>query len=265
MSATEGAQVVSLTSKTNFLEKRKEARRTLDLRDSVRVVREKIEELEDERSAFQAERDLLQQNRSFKGEDKTLTVAELRATAEFYRSQSLSINKAITRLDRSIVKLNRRLFDLKLQLFELNAGQDPTSDVFVVIDAPQAGTMDLTLRYVVSDAGWAAIYDLESGDLSEPITLKYRAQAFNNTGVDWEKVRMSLSTKDPLATAAPPKLKVWSLDNYSAGDLNPNRLDLVRGQYQNNLDQAIGIYNELQQGIKAKVAEVRTIMGEDFQ
>ncbi|MEM0996741.1 MAG: DUF4139 domain-containing protein [Bacteroidota bacterium] len=264
MSEAETAEVVSLTSKTNFLEKRKEQKRTLDLRDSVRIIREKITAYTDEMGAYAAERKLLDDNRSFKGEDKTLTVAELRATAEFYRSQTLAINEAISKLDRRIAKLNRRLFDLKLQLFELNAGQDPTSDVFVVVDASQAGPAEITLRYVVSDAGWAAIYDLESGDLSAPITLQYRALAFNNTGVDWSNVRMSLSTKDPLATAAPPKLKVWSLDDYAAGDLTANQLDLVRGQYKNNYDQSIGIYNEIQQGYQNKVAEVRTIMGGDF-
>jgi hypothetical protein len=260
-----GPEIVSISSKTNFLEKRKEERRTLDLRDSVRLVRERLDAIEDERGAWQAERDLLQQNRSFKGHDKTLTVTELKATADFYRSQTLTINKAVTVLDRDIVLLNRRLFDLKLQLFELNAGQDPTSDIFVVIDAGQSGVVEMILRYVVSDAGWAAIYDLEAGDLGATIGLNYRGQAFNNTGVDWKNVRMSLSTKDPLATASLPPLKTWSLDNYSASDLNPSRLDLLKNNYSNNFQQSINVYNELQQGVTQKIGEIRTIMGDDFR
>lgn len=263
--ASGGPEIVSITSKTNFLEKRKEEQRTLDLRDSVKLVRERLDGIQDERGAWQAERDLLTQNRSFKGHDKTLTVAELRATAEFYRSQTLAINKAITVLDRDIVLLNRRLFDLKLQLYELNAGQEPTSDIFVVIDAAQNASVEMSLRYVVSDAGWAAIYDLEAGELDANINLRYRGLAFNNTGVDWTNVRMSLSTKDPLATASLPPLKTWSLDNYSAGDLNPSRMDLMKNNYDNNFQQSINVYNELQQSVSAKIGEIRTIMGDDFR
>ena len=258
-----GVKVLSLTTKTNFLEKSREARRTIDLRDSVKLVRNRINVLEDEYSAYQAERELLASNRSFKGDDKTLTVLELQAIAQFYRSQTLEINRAISRLNKEIVINNRHLFDLKLQMHELNARQAPTSDVYLVLEAQRALQADLVLRYVVSDAGWAAIYDLESGDLSSPITLRYRALAFNNTGVDWTKVKLSLSTKDPLASASHPKLNIWSLDNYSASDLTSNRLD-IKVNLSNGYAQNIGIYNQLQQGTKGQGAEIRTILGDDF-
>ena len=112
----DSVQVLNSLNKTDWWneplpslrEKRKEQQRTLDLRDSVRLVREKISALDDERMAYKAERDLLQQNRSFKGHDKTLTVAELRAT------QWLLYLAAATILLASLVALRKD--DLKIRL-----------------------------------------------------------------------------------------------------------------------------------------------------
>lgn len=262
--AADNVKILSVTSKTDFLNKTAETQRIRRLRDSTKVLRGQIDALRDEREAFAEEKSLLMQNRQLKGQDKTLAVSELKAAADFFRTRIHDINKALTRLDRELVQANRDLFDLKLMLRELNAGQEPTSEIHLVLEADRAQRTPLTLRYVVSDAGWAAIYDLESGKLDGPITLRYRALAYNNTGMDWNNVKLTLSTADPLQSATQPSLMVWNLSDFSTEQINSIAMDQTVSISANNYQQAIDIQNQINLDIKTQAAEIKAIMGKDF-
>lgn len=261
-------KIVSVTCKTNFLRKSKEDQRILSLRDSVDWVKTKIDALNDEKAAFEEERELLRQNRAFKGNDKTLTAAELKSIADFFRSRMEEINKGLSRVENHLSDFHRKLFDLKLQLSELNAGLQPTSEIHLVLETPRTIKTDLELRYVVRDAGWAAIYDLESGSLNAPITLTYRALAFNNTGIDWNSVKLTLSTADPLQTASQPQLAVWNLSEYSADQISAmSNLSVSNTNvYYNNGFQANSIqtWQQVTTDVQSRATEVKRILGDDW-
>jgi Domain of unknown function (DUF4139)/N-terminal domain of unknown function (DUF4140) len=266
--ADEFVKIISVTCKTNFLRKSKEDQRISSLRDSVDLVKGKIASLNDEKGAYEEERELLRQNRSFKGDDKTLTVAELKSTADFYRSRAEDINKNISRISAGLEGHHRKLFDLKLMLDELNAGLQPTSEIHLVLEAPRATRTEIEVHYVVSDAGWAAIYDLESGNLSDPsIGLTYRALAFNNTGIDWNNVKLTLSTADPLQTATQPAMAVWNLSDYSSDQITAisNLTVSNTNAYSNGLNAAsIQTWNQITNDINYKQLETQRILGADW-
>lgn len=264
-------KIISVTCKTNFLRKSKEDRRIQSLRDSVDLMKSRIAALTDEKGAYEEERELLRQNRAFKGDDKTLTVTELKGVADFFRSRMEEINKGVSRVETQLIERNRQLFDLKLQLNELNAGLEPTGEIHLVLEAPRTIRTDLELRYVVRDAGWAAIYDLESGNVGQPtISLKYRALAFNNTGIDWNNVKLTLSTADPLQTANQPSLAVWNLSDYSSdqiSDLGKLNLNVSNTEaYYNNGFQANSIqsWTQISNDVNFKTNEMKNILGDDW-
>ncbi len=264
----ETVKIVSVTCKTNFLRKSKEDQRILSIRDSLELVKTKIDALNDEKGAFEEEREMLRQNRAFKGDDKTLTVTELKNTADFFRSRMEEINKGISRLTNSLTDHHRKLFDLKLQLTELNAGLQPTGEIHLVLESKGTVKTGLELRYVVRDAGWAAIYDLESGDFNQPITLKYKALAFNNTGIDWNNVKLSLSTADPLQTATQPQLSVWNLSDYSSDQISAISNLAVNNQeayFKNSIQtRSINDWNQLNMDEQGRANEFKRILGDDW-
>lgn len=264
---TDQVEVLSITSKTNFLDRRKENPRTIRLKDSVEVLRTRIEGLDDEMEAYGEEKSFLISNRDFKGEDHTLSVAELQEIGTYFRKRILKINQEVSRLKREGTALYQRLFDLKLMLRELNAGETPTAEVNIVLKAERPIKTDLVLRYVVSDAGWAPVYDLESGDLSGPVTLRYRARAYNNTGVDWKQVRMTMTTLDPLESATQPRLAVWNLDQMSSSDIGS-----IANLSYNNLNESddnMNYYDQIQQSLSTeqsrRQSDFQSILGEDFR
>ncbi len=265
--------IVSVTCKTNFLRKSKEDQRITSLKDSVDWVKRKIMGYNDEKGAFDEEREMLRQNRQFKGDDKTLTVAELKTTADFYRARMEEINKNLSRLALLLEESHRKLFDLKLQLTELNSGLQPTAEIHLVLEVPRAVTTDLELHYVVADAGWSAIYDLKSLNLNDStIHLKYKASAVNNTGIDWNNLKLSLCTADPLQTATRPKLNVWNLSEYSleeqlAGVNNQEVLQnkINAGEYAaQRKGRSVDDWNRVISDQNQRLTETQRILGEDF-
>ncbi len=262
----EMVKIISVTCKTNFLRKSKEDQRIRSLRDSVDWVKSKIAACNDEKGAFEEERELLRQNRTFKGDDKTLTVAELKTTADFYRSRNEEINKNISRLALALENHHRKLFDLKLMMNELNAGLQPTAEIHLVLEATRTLRTDMELRYVVGDAGWAAIYDLESGNLNDStIKLKYRALAFNNSGFDWNNVKLTLSTADPLQSATQPSLQVWNLSEYSSDQITSITNLSVSNTYTNTVKgRSVEEYNQIASDENLRVIETQKILGTDW-
>jgi|GEM_PF-233351 len=275
--ANPDVKIRSVTSKTDFLTRREQDDRISRLQDSLKTVRYAIEDLNDELAAFREEKNLLASNQKFRGDDKTLTVEEMERTADFYRRRHQAINRSMTQRNREVVELNRRLFDLKLMLQELNAVQIPYAEIHLVVDAGRAQQIPFNIHYVVADAGWVALYDLEANDANKPITLRYRANAFNNTGVDWNDVKVILTTIDPLESAIQPRLEIWDLTNAQSVSNIQNNDDVY--QVQNN----VTIINEISPNFKAvdnyynmnqrsssriqerQMGEFQRIMGEDFQ
>jgi uncharacterized protein (TIGR02231 family) len=65
---------------------------------------------------------------------------------------------------------------------------------------------EMTLTYFVNTAGWAASYDLKAFKETQNIELKHRAAVYQNTGVDWKEVLLTLSTGNPNQENTRPNL-----------------------------------------------------------
>jgi uncharacterized protein (TIGR02231 family) len=255
-------KVISVTSKQNFIERRQATPKIKRLNDSLEILRDGIALLENERGSYEEEQALLKQNRSMKSSQQNLTVTELQSMSEFYRKRNFDINKNITRLTKSIASLNRQVFDHKLQLYELNADKRAMAEIFLVVEADVAASTDFELRYVVSDAGWAAIYDLEASNFGSTINLGYRALTYNNTGVDWNDVKLTLSTGDPLQNMMQPSLSVWNLAGSSSYQINTiANIDISVNNNAPIQQQVIQQQNYYQ---LSKEDEIKTILGEDY-
>lgn len=288
LSLTGGVKILSIHAQTNFLNRRTDSPKIKVLRDSVEAMRYQIRDTENEINAYNQERDLLRANQGTKGQDNDLSLDALQKAADFFRQRVLNINQALSKLDKKLEEQNRRLFDLKLQMYELNASQIALAEIAVVVESPSAQTTQAELKYIVGDAGWAAVYDLFAGEIGKPIQMGYRGMAYNNTGVDWKNVQLTLSTADPLQSAVQPTLAVWNLNNSSTSlyQIEQQRMNKSQ-QYSNFQDQvanydlnennrANNVFKDSKRGMtmqrmseeqlyKGNISIVQQIMGEDYR
>ncbi|MGB1104582.1 MAG: DUF4139 domain-containing protein [Crocinitomicaceae bacterium] len=246
-SSEQPINLVSVSSEIDYLNIVEQNPHIKTIKDSIDILQNSINGLINTQSAYQAEKQILDQNRSIKGQQANLTVEELSAMATFYRKKTLEINNALTELDQDISKQNLQKMRYQNQLTELNYKETVKSNqIIILVDAEANQTMDFDLRYVVSNCGWQANYDLMTNNITEKINLKYKAKVYNNTGNDWKGVQLFLSTSDPNITASAPELKPWFLnqwsmknevnDDYEGGYVVPQNRAFTK-YYQNSAPQ----------------------------
>jgi uncharacterized protein (TIGR02231 family) len=87
-------------------------------------------------------------------------------------------------------------------------------NVAVTYECTAGGEFDLALSYVMPGAGWEPTYDLHFDEAAMDTEIFYRAAVYQNTGEDWDGVKLKLSTARPQAGAAPPELEPKFVDFY---------------------------------------------------
>ncbi len=211
------AAILSISDAMNYMANQKEGVRIKQLKDSSLALSDAVTEITNEKDAYSTEKNMLLKNDAIGGNEKGVAIAELKLAADFYRSRIKEINIELSRLNKTANLLNESLLKVNQQLIALNAkNNQPSDEITVLISVSVKTTTTINLKYIVTDAGWAPSYDLLAEDVNQPIELKYRAKVFNNTGVDWNDIKIKLSTSDPSQSAAKPILSPWNLD-YNSG------------------------------------------------
>ena len=90
----------------------------------------------------------------------------------------------------------------------------PTGEIVVTVTGTKASSGKVKLSYVVMNAGWYPSYDIRVDDISSPASIIYRANIWQNSGIDWKDVKVSLSNASPMTAGALPTLNPWFIDFY---------------------------------------------------
>jgi uncharacterized protein (TIGR02231 family) len=213
------AEVQSVSTESNYLNIEKMEPRIRQLKDSITLFNNKISTVANQVDAYNTEKALLNENRNIGGKQAPSTITDIDKAAEFYRLKTLDIDNSITKLSEELLTLNQQLTLIQSQLQSLNYRNNPErKEVVVVVNSVSDKNITLHLRYIVYNTGWEPAYDLVATDITKPIQLKYKAKVYNNTGINWENVPLTLSTADPSQSASRPYLAAWTLDyNASPG------------------------------------------------
>lgn len=192
-----------------------------------------------------AENEMLKVNCSVGNRKVATPLADIKALNEYYASRMQEIKRRILRTEELIDTLNRREKLYFAELSQLNSQQQaPMSEVEVHIDAPTAGKGLFTLTYYVQNAGWYPSYDIRSDGLSKPVEIVYKANVFQNTGEEWPKVALSLSSSNPTTGSIAPELQTWWLDFGSTPplyDLTPANNTVTGTVYDKNNKPLAGV------------------------
>jgi uncharacterized protein (TIGR02231 family) len=242
-------RIVSVSTEMDFLAAEQFNPRIKMLQDSLEDLKDKHQANIDQIGAYQAEIDVLNANKKLGGNSQNLTVAQIKEAADFYRTRTLEINTKMSKLNKEQSKLSVKIDNIRYQLVELNYNENQRSNqVIILVDAPDAVSFKSQLKYLVSDCGWAANYDLSATDLNQKINLKYMAQVYNNTGNNWNEVELILSTGDPRLSASFPELSPWYLNYYDATRLSSKKSyyapQVVQEDYRQMAQSNINIANQ---------------------
>jgi uncharacterized protein (TIGR02231 family) len=184
--------------------------------DTIARINGKIELLNNQIEAYATEKETLKRNEYIGGSQSGVSMIELAKAADFFRERTLKVNNALSALREKVNALTLALQEKKQRLDQLSSETNVNRmEATIIYNLQQDQRIQFGFRYLVEDAGWTAMYDLIAKDVNEPITLKYKANVYNETGIAWNDVKIVLSTADPMLSATRPYLTAWTL-NYSS-------------------------------------------------
>jgi uncharacterized protein (TIGR02231 family) len=202
------AVILAVKGQVNHLNAQTKSNAVLRLEDSLQTSRNELSTLQSVKDVLNKEQQMLMANQSIGSQQAGVTVERLQQMADFFRSRLTDIQNRLIKNDLILVKTNERINRLQRQLNELNARRNqPTGEVLVSLSAKSRVPVELEISYLVDGAGWSPMYDLRAKDTRSPVQLNYKAYVQQNTGMDWNKVRLTLSTTNPSQGGTSPMLQ----------------------------------------------------------
>jgi uncharacterized protein (TIGR02231 family) len=216
--------IMGIAHQQNFLTEFNVPKPLQVLKDSLELLQNQLIRETSQKEILTKEEQLLMVNQQVGGTNNNITVAELKAMADFFRTRLTEIVAARMKQDEKIKKLNEALVKVQRQFNEQNdMYARNTSEVVVSLSAEAPTTVDIDLNYVVANAGWYALYDLRAINTKSPVQLNYKANVFQGTGEEWKNVKLKLSTANPTLGGLKPELYTWYLNFYQQPDYSSYR------------------------------------------
>ncbi len=201
--------VLSVSHELDYIEEQASSAKVHEFQEEAERVRMTIDELESMLAVYQEEEKLLYENRKLGGSEQGTAVSQIKEAADFYRSRlrDLKLRQLETRQKIKKLKEEESIFINSLREFKARKNQ-PTSKVLVKIEAAAPGKAGMRISYLVEKAGWLPAYDLRVKEVGEPLALHYKAQVHQQSGEDWQNVKLVISTGNPETNMNKPELPI---------------------------------------------------------
>jgi uncharacterized protein (TIGR02231 family) len=183
------------------------------VRDSITLIQKEIGKVQIEKTSSSKTIELLDKNQLVAGQNSGLNVTELIKMVDYYRAKRTELSNSIIALQEKESKFNETLKRLnsKLEINTKNEEKNSTGKLIVNLMNEVAGTVNLDINYITNSATWTPFYDLRAESIKNPINMMYKAQVVQNSGIDWKKVKLTLSNGNPNQSNVAPILNAWFL------------------------------------------------------
>ena len=205
--ASGGVVVESAMFQNNYLGNETTTAQVKEIKDSIGFLARSKKPVNAQLIVVNEQISLLASNKKVSGETNGLSVAELTKLLDLYNTRyegylnrKSSLEEILNNTDERISKLNQQLNEVQRN------GLQPGGQILVKFYTKDATASLITIDYVVSDAGWSPTYDIMADAVNMPIKLAYKANIHQNCGVNWDNVRLSLSTGNPNEGVTAPVL-----------------------------------------------------------
>jgi uncharacterized protein (TIGR02231 family) len=195
------AVLLSASVRTNYFQDMADAQidpRAIKLQDSLKAINKEMRWIAEEKSVHAGELSLLDALLKSGAVQKDYKPGDLNACADIYRTRTMELKKKIFDLQIRLEQLEENVARYDGQLAEMGPKErSPVKEIVLNFwsEIPVAG--QIKCMYLVSNAGWVPMYDLNVENTSQPVEISYKAGVFQRTGNDWKNVDLTISTSTP--------------------------------------------------------------------
>ncbi|HEY5689882.1 MAG TPA: mucoidy inhibitor MuiA family protein [Cyclobacteriaceae bacterium] len=208
--------ILGISHRQNYLTEFNVPPKLKTLKDSLSGYQKQLGLEQSHKEILNKEEQMLLSNQKIGGANQNLTVAELKAMADFFRSRLGEIVSSRMKQDEKLKVITEHIQRLQKQINSENELYSRnTSEIVISVSANNATSATFEINYIVYNANWSPIYDLRAINTKGPIQLNYKANVLQRTGEDWNNVKLTLSTANPNQSGLMPQLAPWYLDFYN--------------------------------------------------
>lgn len=191
------------------------------LKDSLTLIDYKNEEINYKKEVLNTEKTVLLSYRLFKGEAKKDSLSFLKDGINYLQEKLSTIYADLHILKKeaeqfSLIKQNiqKRMNGIKDDLGEENLSSvyKTNHQITISVLSDVATPANINVNYFVNTAGWEPMYDLRTEGVESMVKLTYKGIVYQHTSVDWNGVKLILSTGTPQCNLSAPELYAWYLD-----------------------------------------------------
>ncbi|MFR9165322.1 MAG: DUF4139 domain-containing protein [Dysgonomonas sp.] len=220
ISASNGALITAFEFSIDYLGNKTLSPIEKKLQDSINYYQRQVKEIDVKLATTENMIGLLDANKSIAGTQTGLSVAELMKMMDYYQSKSNELQVAKFDYNNNKERFTGRISVIQKQLDQEKAKNTQTSGILKLnISAIANSNTNLKISYYTSSAGWTPYYDINVTDTQSPIKIASKAKVKQTTGINWDKVKLTLSTTTPSRGKTAPLFSTWFLNfqqNYPA-------------------------------------------------
>lgn len=232
--------ILSVNHKFNFLNELKKNEKIDSLQKLADALELAISRDNARLAVLKEKQSLLNENKNLGGQTSGATIAQLKQAIEFYEAEISKIKEEEIKTNKDIDLKKKEQGKIDQQLKELNEMSSlPSSEIEIRVSSDNQITSKISLTYLVANAGWYPKYDIRVENIKSPLELTYKAEVFQNTGVDWKNVKLRFSNGDPNQSGVLPELKTWNL-NYARNTTFESSINGIVSSIRNVRGTVIG-------------------------
>ncbi|QCX39518.1 DUF4139 domain-containing protein [Aureibaculum algae] len=199
---TNGNDVTLLSAKyqRNYLIEKKDNPEIEQLKITLETKRDELLWINDQRAIYKGMEEILGANKDLGGGNASFTPTQVINLVNSYKEKQLEIKKELIKLTKQELVINKEYTQTQNQLNELNSASSssPTGNIVLQLTSKKATNTKIKFTYIVSNAGWTPLYDLRSNGIENNVQLKYKANVFQSTNIDWKDADLTISTGNPV-------------------------------------------------------------------
>jgi hypothetical protein len=205
--------ILSVKRELDFLDLQNKQKHVEDLLDQQQQIRNKIDLQNNMLAIYKEEENMLLKNQVVSGQNVNLDVLKLKQALDFQTLRLTDIKRKQQAVSQQIALLNAEISKYDKQIADVTKGATKaTSNILVTVSAKVATQSQFVITYVANNASWYPTYDIRAKNINSPIVIAYKANVSQQSGEEWNNIKLTLSTGNPSVSGSKPQLAPYYLN-----------------------------------------------------
>ena len=175
------------------------------------------------REVLNVQKQMMLNNTLYKGTGSDSLVL-IQQSVEYYDKKLNDIYVELLQVEKKEYQLNLKRAAMVARVYELQnyrnqqaaleQPNNPIAQIIISVQADNALSATVEANYITYNAGWYATYDIRATDIAKPVDIAYKANVWQNSGIDWKDVKLTCSTGNPMIGNNLPEITTWYLGYY---------------------------------------------------